>query len=64
MARTEAAWDREHEALERLITYRPTTTQGLVSLIAYLGQPEDDEMTTALPRAKSSSSVGQRGRGE
>ena len=43
MVSTEAAWDRERKALERLITCRPTTSQGFVSLIAYLGQPEDED---------------------
>jgi hypothetical protein len=53
MARTEAAWGREHEALEMLITCRPTTTQGLVSLIAYLGQPEDDDADDRPPQSET-----------
>jgi hypothetical protein len=53
MARTDAACAREHEALERLITCRPTTTRGLVSLIAYLGQPEDDDDDDRPPQSET-----------
>jgi hypothetical protein len=42
-ARADKAWDREYEALEALIACPPTTADGLVALITYVGQPEDDE---------------------
>jgi hypothetical protein len=42
-AHADKAWRREYEALEALITCVPTTADGLVALIAHVGQPEDEE---------------------
>jgi hypothetical protein len=53
MARTEAAWGREHEALEELLACRPTTMRGLVNLIAYIGQPEDDDDDDRPPQSET-----------
>jgi hypothetical protein len=40
-ARAHAAMDREHEALKALVACQPTTANGLMALLAYVGQPAD-----------------------
>jgi hypothetical protein len=40
-ARSEAAFDREHEALKALVACEPTTINGLLALLAYVGESED-----------------------
>jgi hypothetical protein len=40
-AHTNAAWDREHKALKALVACQPTTIDGLLALLAYVGEPED-----------------------
>jgi hypothetical protein len=47
MARTNAAWHREHEALEGLIACHPTTVDGLVAL----GRPYGCSLKTARTMA-------------
>jgi hypothetical protein len=39
--RAHAAMEREHEALKALVACQPTTANGLMALLAYVGQPED-----------------------
>jgi hypothetical protein len=39
--RAHAAMDREHEALKALVACQPTTVNGLMALLAYVGQPAD-----------------------
>jgi hypothetical protein len=40
-ARANATMDREHEALKALVGCQPTTANGLMALLAYVGQPAD-----------------------
>jgi hypothetical protein len=42
-ARADKAWAREYETLDALLACSPTTADGLVALIAYVGRPEDEE---------------------
>jgi hypothetical protein len=42
-ARADKAWAHEYETLDVLLACSPTTADGLVALIAYVGRPEDEE---------------------
>jgi hypothetical protein len=54
--RAHAAMDREHEALKALVACQPTTVNGLMVLLAYVGQPADGR-TMSATRPKRSSLV-------